>query len=55
MNKTLLTKLAALALLFIGASSICLATVPEIDPASGGSALALLGGAFLMIRGRRRK
>ena len=55
MNKTLLIKMAALSLLFVGASGLCLAAVPEIDPASAGSAVALLGGAFLMIRGRRRK
>jgi len=28
---------------------------PEIDPASGASALALLSGATLIIRGRRKK
>lgn len=28
---------------------------PEIDPASGASALALLTGATLIIRGRRKK
>jgi hypothetical protein len=28
---------------------------PEIDPASGASALALLSGAALIIRGRRKK
>jgi len=27
---------------------------PEIDPASGASALALLAGALLMLRGRRK-
>jgi len=30
------------------------APVPEIDPAMGAGALALLGGAIMVIRGRRR-
>jgi hypothetical protein len=50
----MITKIAGLTLLGIGASSVCMAAVPEIDPASAGSALALLAGAMLMIRGRRR-
>jgi len=29
--------------------------VPEIDPASGGSALALLASGLLILRGRRKK
>jgi hypothetical protein len=48
-------KVAGLALLTIGASSLALATVaPEIDAATGANALALLGGALLIIRGRKR-
>lgn len=31
------------------------ATVPEIDPATGVGALALLGGALLIIRARRAR
>ena len=54
MNQMMM-KMAGLALLGIGMSGACLAVVPEIDPASGGSALALLAGAMLMIRGRRRR
>jgi len=54
MNQTI-TKIAGLTLLGIGMSSVCLAVTPEIDPAAGGSALALLAGAMLMIRGRRRR
>ena len=56
MTKNFMMKAAGLALLGIGMSSACLAIgSPEIDPASGGSALALLAGAMLMIRGRRRR
>jgi len=48
-------KIAGMLLLGIGAASVCSATpaVPEIDP-SGANALALLAGALLVIRGRRR-
>jgi hypothetical protein len=54
--KTLMMKIAGLSLLCIGVSSVASAafTAPEIDPASGASAIALLSGALLMIRGRRR-
>jgi len=46
----------ALILLGIGAGLACIAApVPEIDPASGASALALLAGTLVVIRGRRRK
>jgi hypothetical protein len=44
-----------LALLFIGASSFALASVPEVSVGSAGSAIALLSGAVLVIRGRRKK
>jgi hypothetical protein len=55
--KSNIMKIAGIALVGIGMSSICSAAlmVPEIDPASGASALALLTGALLVIRGRRRK
>jgi len=45
-----------MALLFVAVSGIASATVgaPEIDPGSAGSALALLSGALLVIRGRRK-
>lgn len=55
MKKSLLMKMAGLALLGIGMSSVGFAAVPEIDPASGANALALLAGAMLIIRGRRRR
>jgi hypothetical protein len=51
----LMMKIAGVALLGVGMSSVCLAVVPEIDPASGANALALLAGALLIIRGRRRR
>ncbi len=53
-----MNKVLALVFLGIGASVAGMAAVlatPEIDPASGGSALALLAGAVLVIRGRRAK
>ncbi|HTB12359.1 MAG TPA: VPEID-CTERM sorting domain-containing protein [Bryobacteraceae bacterium] len=54
--KSNVMKIAGFALLGIGMSSVCFASVvPEIDPASGASALAMLAGAMLMIRGRRRR
>ena len=56
MKKNFMMKVAGLTLLGIGMSSICLASgTPEIDPASGGSALAMLAGVMLMVRGRRRR
>jgi hypothetical protein len=48
-------KICAIVLLGIGASVAAIGSVPEIDPASGGSALALLAGTLLVIRGRRSK
>ncbi len=47
-------KIVALVLLGIGSGIAAMAAVPEIDPASSGSAIALLAGAVLVIRGRRR-
>lgn len=44
-----------LVVLLIGASGAALAVpVPEISPASGVSAIALLSGALLMMGGRRK-
>jgi hypothetical protein len=36
---------------FVFGSSVA----PEIDPSYGGSALALLSGALLVVRGRRKR
>lgn len=56
MTKNLL-KIAGVSLLIIGVCGAASAafTTPEIDPASGANAIALLAGALLMIRGRRRR
>ena len=48
-------KLAGLAFLVIGCAGSALAGVPEIDPGSAVNALALVAGAVLVIRSRRRK
>jgi hypothetical protein len=55
--KSNMMKIAGAALVAIGVSSSCFAVqaLPEIDPASGANALALLTGALLIIRSRRRK
>ncbi len=49
-------KLFGMALLFVGAASFAAAcpVVPEINAGSAGSAVALLSGALLMVRGRRK-
>ena len=52
-------KSAGMILLFVSFSSFAIAGLnvqaPEISPASGVGALALLSGALLVIRGRRKK
>jgi len=50
-------KLFALAVLTVGFSAVAMAVpiVPEIDPASCGTALALVATGLLMLRGRRKK
>lgn len=50
-------KFLGFALLLVGLSSAVMAavtTTPEISPVSGAAALALLSGAILVIRGRRK-
>jgi hypothetical protein len=42
-------------LLLIGMGGAAFGTVPEISPASAGSALALVSGMLLVMRGRRKK
>jgi hypothetical protein len=45
-----------LVLFVLGVTAVAMATpIPEIDPGTGVNALALLGGALLVIRGRRRR
>jgi len=49
-------KMLGLVLIFLcGTTALMSASVPEIDPATGGSALALIAGALLVMRGRRNK
>lgn len=46
----------AMIVLVLGVVGVASATaVPEIDPGSGMSALALLSGAVLLFRGRRKQ
>jgi hypothetical protein len=56
MNKPLVMKVAGLILLTIGVASVSSAVllVPEIDAATGVNGLALLSGALLIIRSRKR-
>jgi hypothetical protein len=56
MNKSTILKLAGWAMLTIGMASVGSAVVlaPEIDAATGANALALLAGACLIIRSRKR-
>jgi len=49
-------KIVGAMLLFVGMVVCASASaVPEIDASSGASALALLSGTLLLIRGRRKK
>ena len=52
-------KLTGMMLLLAAVASCAFAAVgtvvPEISPASGASALALISGALLVIRGRRKR
>jgi hypothetical protein len=52
----MLMKVAGTGLLAVGLASVCAAALgaPEIDPASGANALAILTGALLIIRSRRK-
>src|ERR1022692_1915418 len=51
-----MTRMVGMMLLLIGAAGFAMANpVPEIDPGSAGSALALLSGALLVVRGRSKK
>ena len=51
-------KFLGMMLLAVGVSSFAMAggpAVPEISPVSGAAALALVSGAILVIRSRRKK
>ena len=49
-------KLLGFILLSIGAGSVAfgISVVPEINPAAAGSAIALISGTVLVMRGRRK-
>ena len=49
-----LTKVVSLILLGVGVQAFAFGAVPEIDPGSAASAVAILAGAIVVIRGRRR-
>lgn len=56
--KTTLPVIAAVTVLVLGTATVSMAggpTVPEIDPTTGLAAVALIAGAALIIRGRRKK
>jgi uncharacterized membrane protein len=47
---------AVLAVMFVAShAAFAKVSVPEIDPSMGAGALALLGGAIMVIRGRSKK
>jgi len=52
------SKITGMIVLLVGAATVALANpgppAPEIDPASCTTALALIGGAWLVVRGRRK-
>jgi hypothetical protein len=48
-------KITTLVLFGLGASAFAFGSVPEIDPGSSASALALLAGAIMMVRGHKAK
>jgi hypothetical protein len=52
-----LFSVSAVALMIVGSAtflSAAPAVTPEIDPAMGANALALVAGALLLVRGRKR-
>jgi hypothetical protein len=48
-------KVLGMMLLLTGVASFAMGSVPEVGVGSAGSAVALLSGALLVIRGRRKK
>ena len=52
--KNFLKTSLALALVMLGATATCYAAVPEIDPQSGTAGIALIAGAFMILRSRRK-
>ncbi len=56
MFRSTILRVAGIALVGIGVAGACLAipTTPEIDPSTGANALALIAGAFMIMRSRRK-
>jgi len=55
MVKSDIMKIAGIALVGIGVAGVCLASaVPEIDAATGTNAVALVAGALMILRSRRK-
>ena len=56
MFKRTIMKVGGMALIAIGVAGACLATpaVPEIDAATGANAVALVAGALMILRSRRK-
>ena len=57
MFKSTIMKVSGMVLVTIGVAGVCLATpagAPEIDAATGANALALVAGALMIIRSRRK-
>jgi hypothetical protein len=50
-------KIVGMMLLLVGMAGIlpAITAVPEVDPGSAGTAIALLSGTLLLIRSRRKK
>jgi len=51
-------RIVGLVLLMGGTAAFCfggLVPAPEVDPASGGAAIALVGGALMVLRARKKK
>lgn len=46
---------SVLLLIGMGSAAFAITRVPEISPTSAGSAIALISGAVLVMRGRRKK
>jgi len=55
MNSVLKSSLAVFALTLIAASVANAQGVPEIDPSTGASGIALLAGAVMVVRGLRKR
>ena len=57
MFKNTIMKVSGMVLIGIGAAATCMAqvqTAPEIDAATGANALALVAGALMILRSRRK-